>query len=80
MRADGFDDAEGVRRIAEVRDVAGQDRDVGRGELRRDAIDREERHVDVAEADEAHDGASSRRPDWLQCGSRALRSAAAERT
>ena len=43
MRPDRVDDARRVGRIAEVRDVARHDRDVGTGELGTEARDRAER-------------------------------------
>jgi hypothetical protein len=54
MAADGVDHARRVGRVAEVGDVAGQDGDVGLGQLASEPLDRAERHVDVSEADQAH--------------------------
>ena len=55
-----FDDPEGVGWIAEIRQVADQDRCIGRGELRLEPRNSLESHVNVTEADEPHAGLPSR--------------------
>jgi hypothetical protein len=59
-RADRFDHAEGIGWVAEVRQVADQDRCIGRGELRLEPRNGLESHVNVAEAHEPHAGLLSR--------------------
>jgi len=58
--------AEGVGRVAEVREVARQDRAVGFAEHGAEPLDGLKGHVDVTEADEAHQRACSCRPTTSQ--------------
>ena len=60
--------AEGVGRVAEVREVAGEDRAVGLAEHGAEPLDGSEGHVDVAEADESHRRGFSCRPTPSQRG------------
>jgi hypothetical protein len=52
--AHGVDHAERVGGVAEVRQVAGQERRIGGGKLGGEARDCTQGHVDVAEAHEPH--------------------------